>query len=443
MAKKNADGGSVKKKAVLLFSGGLDTSTICKWLQAEHGWEIVTLTLDIGQHEDLSKVAEKARKIGAVSHYTVDVREEFVRACIIPAIKANALYQGIYPVGTSIARPLIAKYGVEVARKEGAVAVAHGCTGKGNDQVRFDIIIKSMAPDLQVLVPVREWNMGRDQEIAYCKAHGVSVNEKKSQFSVDENLWGRSAECGVLEDPWNAPPEDAFGWTAAPERTPNAPEYVQVDFKKGVPVSMLVESAGKRVDGTLELILSLNKLAGAHGVGRLDHMEDRVVGLKSREVYEYPAAVVLISAHRDLEKLVSTTHTNSFKEGVDAMWARLAYSGLWTDPLIRSLNAFIDSVNEKVTGTVRVMLHKGAFRVVGRKSANAIYDFNLSSYNIDSKFDQKNSVGFIELWGLQTRMSNAISEKARASRSSTPQVGKEKEKEQVNIGLAKAKKKKK
>jgi len=397
-----------KKTAVLLFSGGLDTSTIAKWLSVEKGWEIVTLTLDVGQQDDLKKVPARAKECGAKSHLTLDVKKEFVSSYIVPAIKANALYQGIYPVGTSIARPLMAKKAVEFAKKVGATAIAHGCTGKGNDQVRFDIIVKSLAPEMQVLVPVREWNMGRDQEAEYLKKHGIPVDLKKSQFSVDENFWGRSAECGVLEDPWQEPPEDAFGWTSPAGAAPEKPSYVRINFEKGVPVSVEEEGTGKKAKGALETIIFLNKLAGLHGIGRLDHMEDRVVGLKSREVYEYPAATVLISAHKDLEKFTNTASVNNFKEVVDSKWAYLAYSGLWTEPLMDALNAFIDSVNETVTGTVRVKLHKGHSSIVGRKSPNAIYDYNLASYNIDSKFDQKMSVGFIELWGLQTRMANAI-----------------------------------
>lgn len=396
------------KTAVLLFSGGLDTTTICKWLEKEHGWKIVTLTLDVGQREDLKEVAGKSRKIGAVKHYTLDARKEFVEGYVIPAIKANALYQGVYPVGTSIARPLMAKLAVEVARKSGASAIAHGCTGKGNDQVRFDIIVKSLAPEIEVLVPVREWNMGRDGEIEYCRRNGIPVSGKKSEFSIDQNLWGRSAECGILEDPWEEPPERAFEWTVAPSKAPDKPEIVELKFEKGVPVSARIQSSGKAVSGTMQLIELLNRLGGKYGIGRLDHMEDRVVGLKSREVYEYPAAAIIISAHRDLEKFTNTSGTNHFKEQVDSKWAWLAYSGLWTDPLMGALNAFVEKVNETVTGTVKVKLEKGAVRVVGRKSPYGIYDFNLASYNIDSRFDQKNSVGFIELWGLSTRMANAV-----------------------------------
>lgn len=402
--KKNVDGGN--KKVVLAYSGGLDTSVAIKWIKENYGADVITFTVELGQDAgDLKKFEEKAKTIGAIKTYSSDAREEFVRGYIIPAIKANALYQGIYPIGTSLARPLIAKMLVEIAEKEGAYAIAHGCTGKGNDQVRFDVTSMALKPGIQIIAPAREWDMGRDEEIDYAQKHGIPVSvTKKKPYSVDENLWCRSIEAGVMEFPDVEPPEDAFEWTASVDKAPNVAEYVEIEFEAGVPVAL----NGKKM-GAVELIEKLNKIAGTHGVGRLDHMEDRIVGLKSREVYECPAAVVLIAAHKDLEKFVCTRHENNFKEALDSKWTQLVYEGLWVEPLREDIEAFINKVNEKVTGSVRVKLYKGSAIIVGRKSDYALYSLSLASYDKKKDlFNHKSAVGFIELFGLQSILANKI-----------------------------------
>ncbi len=394
------------KKVVLAYSGGLDTSVAIKWIKEKYAADVVTLTVEIGQKEgDLKKIEEKAKKIGAVKTYSLDLREEFVRDYIIPAIKANALYQGTYPIGTSLARPLIAKKLVEIAEKENADAVAHGCTGKGNDQVRFDVTAKALKPDVQIIAPAREWDMGRDEEMEYAQKQGIPVpTTKKKPYSTDENLWTRSIEAGILEDPNQEPPEDAYEWTVSADKAPDKPEYVEIEFKAGVPVAL----NGQKMGG-VALIEKLSETAGKHGVGRLDHMEDRIVGLKSREVYECPAAMVLIPAHKDLEKYVCTRHENNFKEALDSKWTQLAYEGLWVEPLREDIEAFINKVNEKVTGKVRVKLYKGCATIVGRESKYALYSLALASYDKKKDlFDHKSAVGFIELFGLQSRLANKI-----------------------------------
>ncbi|ODS35678.1 MAG: argininosuccinate synthase [Candidatus Altiarchaeales archaeon WOR_SM1_86-2] len=389
-------------KVVLAYSGGLDTSVAIKWLQ-DKGHDVVTFTAELGQNENLGEIKKKAESIGAKS-YIKDLRREFVNDYVFPAIKANALYEGVYPLGTALARPLIAKHLVKIAEKENASAVAHGCTGKGNDKVRFEVTIKALNENLNIISPMVELGLSREEEIEYAKKHGIPVPVKKeSPYSVDENLWGRSVECGILEHPEEEPPEDAFEWTSGIENTPDKAERIEIEFKSGVP-SKLNNDA---MDG-VSLVSKLNEIAGKHGVGRLDHMEDRIIGLKTREVYEAPAAVVLLSAHNDLQKLCLTANENLFREVVERKWAYLAYSGLWMDPLREDLQAFIDKVNEKVTGSVKIKLHKGSCRVVGRKSENAIYDLNLATYGKKDVFDQKASDGFTELWGLQSRIARKI-----------------------------------
>ncbi len=398
-----------RKKVVLAYSGGLDTSVCVKWLQEKYDVDVITLTLDIGQPKDFAEVEKRAIQTGAIRHYTIDVKKEFIENYVFPAIKANALYEGKYPITASLSRPLIASKLVEVARKEGAVAVAHGCTGKGNDQVRFEVTIKSLAPDLEVIAPVREWGMTRDQEIEYALKHGIPVSPEKSPYSVDENLWGRSIECGVLEYPEVEPPEEVFEWTVPPEKAPDQPEYVEIEFFEGVPVTV----NGEEMNG-VSLIKKLNEVAGKHGVGRIDHMEDRLVGIKSREVYECPAATVLLEAHKDLEKAVLTRHEVMFKELIDAEWTRLVYYGLWTEPLRQDLEGFIEKTQKRVCGKVRVKLYKGGLRVVGRSSPYSLYDYNLATYEVSSTFDQSLAKGFIELWGLPTRVANEVMRKARS-----------------------------
>jgi len=388
---------------VLAYSGGLDTSVLIKWLQEKYNAEVITVTVNVGQQENLKEVEEKAKKLGALKHFSIDAKDEFAADYIIPAIKANALYEGKYPISTSLSRPLIVAKMVEIAEKEGATGLAHGCTGRGNDQVRFDVTIGSLAPDLKIIAPVREWGMTRDEEIAYAKTKGIPVSTAAKKYSIDASVWGRAIECGLLEDASQEPPEDAFEWTVSPEKAPNTPEYVTIKFEAGVPVAVNKEKLKP-----LALIEMLNKTAGKHGVGRIDHIEDRLVGIKSREVYECPAATVLLEAHKDLEKMVLTRHEVLFKQHIDAEWAYLAYVGLWMDPLREDIDAFINKTQENVTGEVRVKLYKGGLQVVGRSSPMSLYDKNLANYNIKTTFNQSYSKGFIELWGLQTRMYNAL-----------------------------------
>ena len=389
-------------KVVLAYSGGLDTSVAIKWLQ-DKGYDVVTFTAELGQDEDLAAIKNKAKSLGAKA-YTMDLKDEFVENYVLPAIKANAVYEGSYPLATALARPLIAKYLVEIAEKENAEFVSHGCTGKGNDKVRFDVTINSLNENLKILSPVVEWGMSREQEIEYARQHGIEVPvTRSSPYSIDQNLWGRSAECGILEKPDVEPPEDAFGWTTSPQEAPDKPEYIDVGFESGIPVSLNGDDMG-----AVELIENLNKTAGKHGVGRIDHVEDRVVGLKSREIYEAPAAVSLITAHSDLQKYVCTSRENLFRPQIENEWSYLVYAGLWMDPLRRSLDMFINGVNEAVTGSVRLKLYKGSVRVAGRKSDYALYDLNLATYDKGDIFNQGASEGFIELWGLQSRMVNRV-----------------------------------
>jgi len=402
-------------KYVLAYSGGLDTSVLIKYLQEKLGGQVITVTVDVGQGEDLKAAEEKAKKLGVLKHYSIDAKEEFCKEYIFPAIKANALYEGKYPISTSLSRPLIAKKMVEVAEKEGAVGLVHGCTGRGNDQVRFDITLASLAVDKQILAPVREWGLTRDEEIAYAKEKNIPISEGAKKYSIDASVWGRAIECGLLEDANNEPPEDAYEWTTNPEKAPDKPEVVAIGFEQGVPVSV----NGKKLK-PLALIEEVNKIAGRNGVGRIDHIEDRVVGLKSREVYECPAALVILEAHKDLEKMVMTRHQVLFKQQIDAEWVFLAYAGLWVDPLKDDLDAYINNSQQNVTGEVKLKLYKGSLIVIGRNSPFSLYDKNLANYNIKTSFNQGYSKGFIELWGLQTRMYNhlkAAGKKPKAKKS--------------------------
>ena len=387
------------RTVVLAFSGGLDTSVCVKWLQEKYDADVVTVTLDLGQREDMARIEKQARVIGAKNHYTIDSKEEFLRDYVWPGVKANALYEGTYPLSTALGRPLIGKKLVEVAEKEGADAVAHGCTGKGNDQVRMDVSVRAMNPALEVIAPVREWNMSRDEEIIYAQKRGIPIKPSNSIYSIDQNIWGRSIESGPMENPANEPPADAFEWTVAPEDAPDEPGYLDIVFQEGVPTRV----NGRSMD-PLRLVSYVNQFAGSHGVGRMDHIEDRLVGIKSREVYECPAASVIIDAHKDLEKLVLTRHELAFKAQVEREWAWLVYTGLWLEPLRLDLDRFISATQHRVTGTVRMKLYKGSARVVGRSSEYSIYDVGLATYGRGSKFDQRSAVGFIELWGLQSRV---------------------------------------
>lgn len=398
----------MRNKIVLAYSGGLDTSVLLKWLQQKYESEVVTVTLDLGQKEDLKAIEEKAYNLGVIRHYSIGAKEEFAKDYVFQSVKANALYEEKYPVSTALSRPLIARKLVEVAEKEGATTVAHGCTGKGNDQVRMEVSVKALSPGLNVIAPVREWKMTRDAEIKFAEANEIPIPvDIDRPYSVDQNLWGRSIECGVLEYPDQEPPEDIFEWTVSPEKAPDAPEYLVLKFEEGMPTAV----NGQEME-PVTLIQTINKVAGKHGIGRIDHIEDRLVGIKSREVYECPAATVIIEAHKDLEKLVLTRHELSFKQEVDALWAYLTYTGLWMDPLKDDLDAFVDKTQECVCGEVKAKLYKGSLRIVGRSSSMSLYDKDLATYNIDTTFDQSFSAGFIELWGLPTRVANALKKKA-------------------------------
>ena len=404
----------ITEKIVLAYSGGLDTSVLIKYLQEKYDAQVITVTVDVGQQENLKAAEQKAKKLGVLKHFSIDAKDEFAKDYIFPAIKANALYEGKYPISTSLSRPLIATKMVEVAEKEGATALAHGCTGRGNDQVRFDITLGSLAPDRKIIAPVREWGMTREEEIAYAKTKGIPVSNAAKKYSIDASVWGRAIECGLLEDASQEPPEDAYEWTTSPEKAPNTPEIVTIQFETGVPVAV----NGKAML-PLELIEEMNKIAGRNGVGRIDHIEDRLVGIKSREVYECPAATVILEAHKDLDKMVMTRHQVLFKQQVDAEWVFLAYAGLWVDPLKDDLDAFINKSQENVTGEVKLKLYKGSLQVIGRSSAMSLYDKNLANYNIKATFNQSYSKGFIELWGLQTRMYNALKKRSQKTAGKT------------------------
>ena len=395
-----------RSKAVLAYSGGLDTSVAIRWLQ-ERGFDVVALTVDVGQPGDLAAIKEKAERLGAKAS-VVDAQREFAEEYIAPALKANAMYEGQYPLSTALARPLIGKHLVAVARREGAKFIAHGCTGKGNDQVRFDLCTTALAPDLQVIAPARVWNMTREQEIAWAKEREVPVPVNNgSPYSTDENLWGRSIECGVLEDPRIEPPEEVFDWTASPAEAPDEPAYANVRFEAGKPVAL----DGQRAD-LASIIVALNELAGRHGVGRIDHVESRVVGIKSREVYECPAATVLMKAHQALEALVLPRDVLEFQRTVATRYATLIYDGLWFTPLREAFDAFIDSTQERVSGDVSVKLFKGSAIVVGRASPNSLYDHALATYSKGDRFRQEMAEGFIYIWGLPARTWAAVGEKA-------------------------------
>ncbi|HUI00204.1 MAG TPA: argininosuccinate synthase [Nitrososphaerales archaeon] len=388
----------MKQKIVLAYSGGLDTSVSIKWLQEKYKADVVTLTLNLGQRESFKEIEERAYSTGAIKHYQLDVKEEFVSDYVFPSIAANGMYQGKYPLATALGRPLIATKLVEVAEKEGAYAVAHGCTGKGNDQVRMDVTVRSLNPSIKVIAPVREWNMTRDVEIEYAKKHGIKIEPSKSVFSTDQNLWGRSIESGPLEDPDTEPPQAAFEWVSSVDSAPASPGYMELGFKGGAPVSL----NGRELDG-VSLIREVNDFVGSHGYGIVDLIEDRLVGIKSREVYECPAALAIVEAHRDLEQLVLTRNELAFKASVEREWSWLVYSGLWMEQLRFDLDSFIGRTQRRVTGKVRLKLHKGSLRVVGRSSPNSLYRVKLSTYSKESTFDQNSAVGFIELWGLQSR----------------------------------------
>ena len=393
-------------KVVLAYSGGLDTSVAIKWLQ-EKGYDVVACCLDVGEGKDLKFVKEKALTVGAVSSYVIDAKEEYANTFALAALQAHTLYEGKYPLVSALSRPLIAKKLVEVAEQENAVAVAHGCTGKGNDQVRFEVSIKALNPHLEVLAPVRDWKWSLEEEIEYAKEKNIPIPiNLDSPFSIDQNLWGRSNECGVLEDPWAAPPEEAYDLTASLENTPDTADVVEIEFVEGVPVSLNGQSY------TLaQLILELNEIAGKHGVGRIDHVENRLVGIKSREVYECPAAMTLIKAHKELEDLTLVKEVAHFKPVIEKKLTEVIYEGLWFSPLTNSLLAFLKDTQQYVNGTVRVKLFKGHAIVEGRKSPNSLYNEKLATYTKEDEFDHNAAVGFISLWGLPTQVSSMVNQK--------------------------------
>jgi argininosuccinate synthase len=390
-------------RVLLLYSGGLDTSVMLKWIQDQYEAEVVCLTVNLGQPgEDYEVIEGKARMLGALECHVVDAREEFARDFVVPALKANALYGGGYPLFTALGRPLIAKLAVDYARRSGCDTIAHGCTGKGNDQVRIEGTVATLAPELKVIAPVRSWQMGRDEEIAYAREHNIPVKggTEVAPYSIDDNLWGRSSEGRWIEDLDHAPEDDVFQLVCPPERAPDESRTIEIEFEKGVPVAL----DGER----LELVVLLERVAeiGArHGVGIVDHIEDRIVGLKVRDIYEVPAAAILLPAHQELEKLVCTIHQNQFKAQLDRQWAYLVYAGLWWEPLRGDLDAYMQSVSEQVTGTIGVKLYKGSARVVTRSAPGAVYDQALASFGESGGlFSQTASPGFIELWSLQSRM---------------------------------------
>jgi argininosuccinate synthase len=390
----------VKEKVVLAFSGGLDTSVCVRYLQIIHKVDVITLTVDCGQNEDFQQVEIKAKTIGAVKHIYIDAREDFAKNYVNPSIKANGLYQGKYPLATALARPLIATKAVEVAENEGATAVAHGCTGKGNDQIRFDVTMRALNPNLNIIAPIRDMNLTRDIEMKFAREQNIPVADEAKKYSIDLNLWGRAIEGGNIEDAYLEPPEDVFQFI----KFNNADVgYMEIEFDNGIPIS---------VDGNQmqirDLIDYINNKAGYHGVGITDHIEDRVVGIKSREIYEAPAATSIIESHKDLEKLVLTKHELRFKQIVDEQWSWLVYSGLWQDPLRSDLDRFIDATQKRVSGKVKLKMHKGSLRVVGRESKYSLYKNDLATYAMGSTFDQTLAKGFIELWGLQTITANSI-----------------------------------
>lgn len=388
-------------KVVLAYSGGVDTSVCIPYLKHEWGvQEVITLAADLGQGGDLEPVRQKALNSGAVESLVINGTERFVKDYAFPAIQANALYENRYPLSTALARPLIAKLLVDAAEKYGADAVAHGCTGKGNDQVRFDVSIAALNPNLKVLTPAREWGMSREETIAYGEQFGIPAPVKKSSpYSIDENLLGRAVEAGILEDPWAEAPEDIYTMTQAIANTPNEPEYVEIGFEQGNPVSL-----NGKVLSPIDLITEMNAIAGRNGVGRIDMIENRLVGIKSREIYETPALLVLIDAHRDLESLTLTADVTQYKRGIEQTYTQMIYNGLWYSPLHDALDAFVQKTQERVTGTVRVKLFKGTASVVGRKSAHSLYSHDMATYGAEDKFDHKAAEGFVYVWGLPTRV---------------------------------------
>jgi argininosuccinate synthase len=395
------------EKCVLAYSGGLDTSVAIQWIAEKYNVDVIAVAVDVGEEKDYEGIRVKGEQVGAVKSIVVDKKQEFVDQFISRAIKANLMYEHKYPAFTALARPLLAKTQVEVARAEGATLLAHGCTGKGNDQVRFEVTYQALAPEMRVVAPAREWGMTREQEIDYAAERNIPVPVgKKSPYSTDTNLWGRSIECGIIEDPSKEAPDDAWVWTTSPQDAPNEPTYVKIGFEAGVPVSL----DGAKMNG-VQLIATLNQVAGANGVGRVNMMENRLVGIKSRELYETPAATVLLAAHRDLESLTLDRETYHFKPYLELRWAEMVYYGLWYTPLRKAIDAFMDEANRRVSGEVTVKLYKGTCEAVARESDCSLYDYTLATYDAADKFDHTASEGFIKIFGMPAKVAAAVDRK--------------------------------
>jgi argininosuccinate synthase len=390
-----------KKKVVLAFSGGLDTSVCVKYLQNNHKMDVITATVDCGQDDDFDEIRKKSKILGAIKHINIDAKKEFAEMYVRKSIKANGLYQGKYPLATALVRPLIAEKIMKIAKQENAAAVAHGCTGKGNDQVRFDIGMSCIDPSIKIIAPIRELNLARDLEIKYAKKNSIPLKDEIKKYSTDTNMWGRAIEAGILEDPWIEAPEDVFSLVKFKEIPA---EYLELEFENGTPVGV-----DNQKMNLMDIITYLNIKAGRHGIGVIDHIEDRVIGIKTREIYEAPAAHTIIEAHKDLEQLVLTKHELRFKQIVDNQWSWMVYSGLWFDPLREDLDRFIDATQNRVTGKVKMKMQNGSLKVVGRKSTNSLYRQSLATYASESIFDQNLAKGFIELWGMETVIANRLS----------------------------------
>lgn len=392
------------EKLVLAYSGGLDTSVSIAWLKENYGYDVIAMCVDVGEGTDLDFVQQKALTVGAVKSYRVNAVDRYATDYILPALKANALYEGKYPLASALSRPLISELLAELAGIEGATAVAHGCTGKGNDQVRFEVSVKALNPNLKVIAPVREWKWTRDEEIAFAKEHNIPIPiTKENPFSIDANLWGRAIECGILEDPWAEAPEAAFTLTVNPVDAPDTPEYLEIGFENGVPITL-----GGVAYPLATLIEKVNQIAGAHGVGRIDQVENRLVGIKSREVYESPAGVVLIQAHKELESMTLTREVAQYKASLELEYNKLIYNGLWFSPLKKAFDAFIEETQKDVTGEIKVKLFKGSAQVVGRKSPYSLYRHDLATYSTGDAYDHLAGAGFIYVWGMPTAVHSSV-----------------------------------
>ncbi|MCK1251571.1 argininosuccinate synthase [Streptococcus uberis] len=394
-----------KNKIVLAYSGGLDTSVAIAWLKKD--FDVIAVCMDVGEGKDLQFIHEKALKIGAIESYVIDVKEEFAEAFVLPALQAHAFYEQKYPLVSALSRPLISKKLDDIAHECGATYIAHGCTGKGNDQVRFEIAIAALDPTIEVIAPVRDWHWSREEEIAFAKENGVPIPaDLDNPYSVDQNLWGRANECGVLENPWNQAPEEAYDMTVSPEEAPDRPEYIDITFEAGVPIAL-----NGKVLSLANLIIELNQIAGAHGIGRIDHVENRLVGIKSREIYECPGAITLLAAHKEIEDLTFVREVSHFKPILENELSNLIYNGLWYNPATQAILSYLKETQKVVNGIAKVKLYKGHVQVVARQSDNSLYDENLATYTSADSFDQEAAIGFIKLWGLPTQVNAQVNKK--------------------------------